>query len=76
MKGENKVMAKRISQHVHADLDSKNLFFTNDRGMNINGNRTIHMQNWKLEDLKAIVMHLEHLKQGALEIGKKGGDIK
>lgn len=33
--------------------------FENSRGPMINGNRRIHMKNWELEDLKAIVGFLE-----------------
>jgi hypothetical protein len=51
---------KRISRCVKAEKNKKGKFvFTNNRGMNINGNRTIHMGNWELRDLKSIVKFLE-----------------
>ena len=49
----------RISDHVSVYKDDNGFYFENDRGMNVNGNRTIHMANWKLKDLKDMVKFLE-----------------
>jgi hypothetical protein len=61
---------KKVSDYVVAELDNRGRgiwVFENNRGMNINGNRTIHMANWKIQDIEAILLFLKIN-------GEKGGD--
>ena len=71
MTGRESIANQRapVSSRVSFYWDDDYPVFENSRGLMVNGNRRIHMKNWKVEDLKAIVGFLDryanHVKEAA-----------